>query len=738
MVLRTQRDEARQRAIEAAEFRAASALQNRWWRARKARELVAAKRAFRSAGEQAGDALLLAAHAGDVATCIQALRGFGKAAGDVADPDWRDRDGRTSLHYCADSGGCSDHHHQDQHLGHSVCSDELSSNRLEIASLLLRAGATAAAVDRFGRTARGVCDAAVRDDGRTKVGGQRRAQQAAKHARAFLKLLDGYGSGPGIGRPFWEEWPPPASKPTAAITQDSNDAVVVVNPETVPGGTTSLVIGTSRVSGQMSQQEADKQLLDAASRGDLATCQRLVEEWGARPGCIGLRTSSHEAYVRPLPRRDRKPTVDVDAHLKWPRRKAASPVVHNASPLHLAAEQGHADVVAYLLSATLAPRPPHPREVPFSKALEGPKAALLLGDGSASSSREKNSRGTKLLPEGGASSSSSGRDDEKTLAEKLEGESEIDGPRADPNATTALLLRETALHWAARSGHSAVVHALLQDPRTAVNQVDATGDSALHHAARNGRFAAAEALIGVGASTNLVNGNSRTPLGLARASQTEAELELAALVPLLPEVAQRGDGFGGGGSDSGGFVRQRAEAASATASACAQCCNVLELSGGAKISEGEASIALLNAARNGDLGACRLAIEHDGAHPDATWPMAGISAAERLSASDGFRPLHAAVSGGHAGGENHLMQCALLCAAELGPKWCFSLPFTSLALTCALCTYYRCRRVLAVPRRRQIVGRKSRQNPEGTCVVPRPKLVRAQAPRPFQQCVSHR
>jgi hypothetical protein len=246
--------------------------------------------------------------------------------------------------------------------------------------------------------------------------------------------------------------------------------------------------------------------------------------------------------------------------------------------------------------------------------------------------------------------SSSEEKGERSLISKREGEGADGGTRADPNATTALLLRETALHWAARDGHAAVVSALLRDPRTAINQVDATGDSALHHAARNGHYAAAEALVGFGAASNLVNGNSRTPLGLARASLTAAELELATQVPLLPEVAQRGDGFGGGGSNSGGFVRQRAAAASALASACAQCCHVLEVAGGAKISQGEASIALLTAARKGDLAGCRLAVEHDGAHPDSTWPTAGASAAERLAASDGFRPLHAAVSGGHAGG----------------------------------------------------------------------------------------
>jgi hypothetical protein len=99
-----------------------------------------------------------------------------------------------------------------------------------------------------------------------------------------------------------------------------------------------------------------------------------------------------------------------------------------------------------------------------------------------------------------------------------------------------------------------------------------------------------------------------------------------------------------------GLALRRVAAASAQAAACAQCCAALEAAGAAQASREEANAALLAAARAGDVAACRRAVEEGGAAVDALRPAVDLSAAARLAATgDGFRPLHAAVAGGHAG-----------------------------------------------------------------------------------------
>eukprot|EP01047_Picozoa_sp_COSAG01_P014179 COSAG01_NODE_686_length_14245_cov_95.096140_1_plen_622_part_10 len=84
----------------------------------------------------------------------------------------------------------------------------------------------------------------------------------------------------------------------------------------------------------------------------------------------------------------------------------------------------------------------------------------------------------------------------------------------------------TALHWAAREGHVAVVGALVGGG-AAVGAVGRNGRTALHLAAWNGHAAVVEALAGAGAGVDAADENGDTPLSLAAyRGRTEAAAAL--------------------------------------------------------------------------------------------------------------------------------------------------------------------------------------------------------------------
>ena len=68
----------------------------------------------------------------------------------------------------------------------------------------------------------------------------------------------------------------------------------------------------------------------------------------------------------------------------------------------------------------------------------------------------------------------------------------------------------TALHWAARTGHTACLQELTAVKQVAVDKQNKLGDTALLLAAAHGHSEAVRLLLEVGANTNLNNNQGRT------------------------------------------------------------------------------------------------------------------------------------------------------------------------------------------------------------------------------------
>lgn len=283
-----------------------------------------------------------------------------------------------------------------------------------------------------------------------------------------------------------------------------------------------------------SSSASKQQLCEAAFQGDAALIARLCDE-GADvnvrhsrwPGASssGSSSSSSSTTLASLESAE-KPTSpgSLTRYLSWSTRGAAGPRPTTTSPLHIAAEMGHLDVINTLVTRgganpnlALAPAGRTPLHVADEDAVP-----LLLSLGARPLARDHHGR----LPLHLAAASGHLKAVQlylQQLQQRQEQQQEQQQEQDDHHHPSSLSTtidapdnhHQTPLHHASRHGRAAAAAALLAAGAYR-NAADADGQRPLHLAAQHGHVAVVEALLGAGADRDAAAGKQRrTPLHAA-------------------------------------------------------------------------------------------------------------------------------------------------------------------------------------------------------------------------------